>query len=89
MPPGEAASSIIPTASTGGSRNSSTSPKQRAGSSTSWQSRAMITAFGCFATRPKSESRSESPSPSMMMPSATGSPMVVNADPMGTGWQSR
>ena len=45
---------------------------------------AMITAFGCFATRPKSESRSESPSPSMMMPSATGSPMVVNADPMAT-----
>ena len=39
----------MPTASTGGSWNSSTRPKQMAGSRMSWQTRAMITAFGCFA----------------------------------------
>ena len=67
-----------------GSWNASTSPKQIAGSRMSWQSSAMITAFGCFSTRAKSARVRLSPSPSMMMPRATGNPMVVNADPMGT-----
>ena len=37
MPPGDAASIIMPTASTGGSWNASTRPKQIAGSRISWQ----------------------------------------------------
>ena len=55
-----------------------------AGSRMSWQTSAMITAFGCLPTRAKSPSVSERPSPNMMMPRATGSPMVVNTDPMRT-----
>src|SRR5690606_16259974 len=69
-------------ASTGGSWKASTSPKHTAGSSRSWQTRAISTAFGCLPTRAKSPGVSVRPSPNMMMPRATGSPMVVNADPM-------
>ena len=83
VPPGEAASSIIPTASSGGRSNSLTSPKQTAGSSNSWQPSATATARGCRATRRKSAGVSESPSPNMMIPSAIGSPIVVNAESMG------
>ena len=49
--------------------------------------RAMITAFGCFATRAKSRGVRVSPSPNMMMPRATGNPMVVNADPIRSVWR--
>jgi hypothetical protein len=86
VPPGEAASRIMPTARIGGNWKSTTSPKHSAGNSTSWQASATITAFGCFPTLAKSAGVSERPSPNMMMPRATGSPIVVNAD-MGTSWQ--
>ena len=49
VPPGEAASSIMPTASSGGRSNASTSPKQTAGSSSIWQTSAIAAAFGCRA----------------------------------------
>ena len=83
VPPGDAASSIIPTASSGGRSKSLTSPKQTSGSSTSWQPSATATARGCRETRRKSSGVSESPSPNMMIPSAIGSPTVVSAESMG------
>ena len=61
VPPGDAASSNIPTASSGGRSNSLTSPKQIAGSSTSWQASATATARGCRATRRKSVRRQREP----------------------------
>ena len=82
VPPGDAASSISPTASSGGRSKSLTSPKQTTGSRTSWQASATATARGCRATRRKSSGVSESPRPNMMIPSAIGSPTVVNAESM-------
>ena len=72
----------MPTASSGGRSKSLTRPKQTSGSSSSWQPSAMATAFGCRATRRKSSRVSESPSPNMMMPRASGSPTVVSAESM-------
>src|SRR5690606_38558782 len=74
----------MPTARMGGRPKASTSPKQTAGRRMIWQASAMSTAFGCLPTLAKSPTVSERPSPNMMMPRATGSPMVVNADPMRT-----
>ena len=67
MPPGDAASSIIPMPRSGGRSSSTTRPKQTAGSRTSWQTRAMATAFGCRPIRRKSATVRASPSPNMMM----------------------
>ena len=83
VPPGDAASSIRPTASSGGRSNSLTSPKQTSGIRISWQPSATATARGCRATRWKSSRVSDSPSPNMTIPSAIGSPIVVNAESMG------
>ena len=82
MPPGDAASSSMPMPSSGGRSKSTTSPKQTAGSSTSWQASATTTAFGCFPTRRKSASVRPSPSPNMMIARAIGRPMVVSAESM-------
>ena len=82
VPPGEAASSIIPTASSGGRSSSLTRPKQTAGRMSSWQPSAIAAAFGCLPTRLKSSTVSDSPSPNMMMPSAIGSATVVSAESM-------
>ena len=49
VPPGEAASSSMPTASSGGRSKASTSPKQTAGSTSSCSASAMTTALGCRA----------------------------------------
>ena len=82
VPPGEAASSIIPMPRSGGRSKSTTRPKQTAGSRTSWQARAIPTAFGCRPIRPKSAMVRESPSPNMMMARAMGRPTVVRAESM-------
>ena len=82
MPPGDAASSIIPTASAGERSNSNTSRKHSAGSRTTWQPRATRTSFGYVATRRKSPTVSPRPRPSMTIASATGSPIVVSQESM-------
>ena len=82
VPPGEAASSIMPTASSGGRSKTITRPKHTSGSRSSWQPRAMTMTLGCCATRRKSATVSESPSPNMMMPRARGRPTVVSAESM-------
>ena len=82
VPPGEAASSIIPTASTGGRLNSITSPKHTSGSRINWHANATATALGRRPIRTKSPGVRLSPSPNMMIPSAIGRPMTVMAEPM-------
>ena len=82
VPPGDAASSIIPIPSRGGRSKSTTSPKQRIGSSTSWQASAIATARGCRPTRRKSSVVRSSPRPNMMIARAIGSPTVVSAESM-------
>ena len=82
VPPGEAASSIMPMPSRAGRSARTTSPKQISGSSTSWQPRATATALGCWATRRKSAPVRPSPSPNMTIARAIGRPMVVRADSM-------
>ena len=83
VPPGEAASSIMPMPSSGGRSNSSTSPKQIAGSRTSWQASAIDDRLA-GAGRParKSSRVSDRPRPNMMMPRASGRPTVVSAESM-------
>ena len=83
VPPGDAASSIIPMPSTGGRSASTTSPKQTAGSSTSWQASATAITFGRCPTRRKSSPLSPRPSPNMMTASAIGRPTVARAESMG------
>jgi hypothetical protein len=82
VPPGDAASSIIPMPSSGGRSKSTTSPKHTSGSSTSWQASATTAAFGCWAILRKSSTVSPRPSPNMMIASAIGSPTVVSAESM-------
>src|ERR1041384_2546113 len=72
VPPGEAASSIMPTASSGGRSNRSTKPKQTTGSSTSWHTSAIRTAAGCLRTRTKSATVSDRPKPNITTASAMG-----------------
>src|SRR5690606_1389316 len=55
--------------------------KAAAGSTMICSARAMKTALGCLATRAKSATVRLRPSPSMMIPRATGSPIVVSAEP--------
>ncbi len=47
VPPGDAARSIMPMPRSGGRSNSTTRPKQTAGSRISWQASATTTARGC------------------------------------------
>src|SRR5699024_2720776 len=72
----------MPIARIGGNLKASTNAKQRAGSTMSWHTSAITTALGCFTTRAKSAGVNVSTRPSMMMQSARGNPMVVNADPI-------
>ena len=82
VPPGDAASSIMPMPSSGGRSKSTTRPKQTTGSSTSWQPSATATALGARPTRRKSARVRSRPSPNMMIASARGSPTVVSAESM-------
>ena len=72
VPPGEAASSISPTASAGARAKPLAMKKQATGRMRIWQTRPMITGLGYFTTRAKSASVSDNPRPSMMMPRAAG-----------------
>jgi hypothetical protein len=80
VPPGEAASSIIPMPSSGGRSKSTTRPKHTAGSSRSWQARAVTTARGARPIRRKSPGVRSRPRPNMMIARATGRPIVVSAE---------
>ena len=82
VPPGDAASSIMPMPSRAGRSKSTTSPKQIAGSSRIWQPSATATAFGARPTRLKSPIVRSRPRPNMMMARASGSPTVVSAESM-------
>ena len=82
VPPGDAASSIIPIPSNAGRSASTTRPKQTRGRRTSWQASATATALGCFATRRKSSDVRPRPSPNITIASAIGRPTVVRAESM-------
>ena len=88
VPPGEAASSSRPTASSGGRSKASTRPKQIAGRTSSCRARAMTTALGCRPTRAKSATVSDRPSPNMTRASASGSRTVVSAESMRPSGQA-
>lgn len=81
-PPGDAATSSIPTAGSGGSPKASTRPKQIAGSSTIWHSNATTAAFGYWPTRRKSSRVRLRPRPSMTMPMAKGRLAKISGEPM-------
>ncbi|MNP25273.1 hypothetical protein D3C76_1180710 [compost metagenome] len=72
VPPGEAASSIRPTARAGARPKPLVIRKQINGNTTSWQPSPMMTGLGNFTTRAKSARVSDRPRPSMMMPRAMG-----------------
>lgn len=72
VPPGDATSSIMPTASTPLSPNASTSPRQIAGRMITWQVSAMTAALGYLATLAKSATVRVRPSPNITRPSASG-----------------
>ena len=76
-PPGEAASSMKPTASIGGSSNTWVIAKATATSRIVCTSRPTITARGNCMTRAKSAGVSARPSPNMITPTAAGSRTVV------------
>src|SRR5699024_1298623 len=82
VPPGEAASSRKPTASTAGSANRCASPTASAGSTTIWQTNAISTARGARATRTKSMTVSVSPSPYITTASMIGRPIDTTAESM-------
>ena len=77
LPPGDAARSIKPTASKGGSAKTLQMIKAILTKITNWQNKAIKTALGCFVTRVKSLGVSSSPKPIMMMASAKGNKMVM------------
>ncbi|MNQ77395.1 hypothetical protein D3C85_922600 [compost metagenome] len=72
VPPGEAASSIKPTARAGARPNPLVIRKQISGSTSSWHTRPTSTGFGYLTTRAKSARVRDKPRPSMMMPRAMG-----------------
>ena len=76
-PPGEAASSMSPTASSGGSENPSAMNRHTNGRISIWQPSPSRTGRGTCTTRLKSATVRLSPSPSMMTPSATGRSTTV------------
>ncbi len=75
-PPGEAASSMKPTASIGGRSNSWVIAKATATSTIVCTSRPTITARGNCTTRAKSAGVKARPSPNMITPTAAGSRTV-------------
>ena len=81
---GEAARSIMPTASSGGRRNKTAIPKQAAVSTNIWMKSPISTAFGNCTTRVKSRTVSESPNPSMITPRGNGEQQV--GDDRGFAW---
>ncbi|GAB3324410.1 hypothetical protein GCM10027451_48740 [Geodermatophilus aquaeductus] len=83
VPPGEAASSSMPTASTGSRPTAITSPKQSAGSTSSCSPRATTAARGRRVTRTKSSTVSDSPSPNMTTARAAGRATVARAESTG------
>ena len=80
VPPGDAASSMTPTASSGSRSKALTRPKATTGSTRTCSTSATATARGVRATRRKSPGVSDSPSPNMMIASAIGSPTVIRAE---------
>ncbi|MCY1446908.1 hypothetical protein D9M71_635040 [compost metagenome] len=80
VPPGEAASSISPTASAGARPKPLAIRKQINGSSRIWQARPISTGLGNFTTRAKSARVRVSPRPSMMKPRAMGRKALSKGD---------
>ncbi len=80
VPPGEAASSITPTASSGSRSKVTTRPKAMTGRTSTCSPSATITARGVRATRRKSPTSRESPSPNMMIARAIGRPTLISTE---------
>ena len=80
-PPGQAARTISPTASSPGSRKSSAKAKAMTGSMTSWQVSPTSFAFGCRKTRRKSSGTRLSPMPKSTAKSATGRATCLRTSP--------
>ncbi|MNP22763.1 hypothetical protein D3C76_1154470 [compost metagenome] len=80
VPPGEAASSISPTARADSRPKPLAIRKHTSGSSRIWQARPTTTGLGYFTTRAKSARVSDSPRPSMMMPKASGRKAVSKGE---------
>jgi hypothetical protein len=77
-PPGDAARSISPTASSAFNPNDKAMPKHIKGKSSIWQIRPMITAFGYLTTRVKSSVLRLRPRPSIIIPRAIGRNTVAS-----------
>ncbi len=80
VPPGEAASSITPTARSGSRSKATTRPNAMTGSTSTCSTSATATARGVRATRRKSSTVKERPRPNMMIASAIGRPMLISAE---------
>jgi hypothetical protein len=71
---------MSPTASSGGSAKNFASANATAVSSSVCTASPVTIAFGNRTTRPKSATVSDSPSPSMMTPSASGSSRSISRE---------
>ena len=82
VPPGDAASSIMPMPSSGGRSKSTTSPKQTARQQHQLADQRDRHRLRVLAHPLKSSRVRPSPSPNMMIASAIGRPTVVSAESM-------
>ncbi|MNJ76253.1 hypothetical protein D3C77_734950 [compost metagenome] len=85
VPPGEAASSINPTARADSRPKPLAIRKHTSGNSRIWHTRPTTTGFGYFTTRAKSARVSDNPRPSMMMPRASGRNAVSRGEAVMSG----
>ena len=82
VPPGEAASSIMPTASTGGRPNVEHQTETQRGQQHQLADQRDDNSFGVLCHPAEIGGCQSQPRPNMMIPSATGNPMVVSDEPM-------